>query len=62
MPVPESSRCLVDYYRCPPEFVRLEVRSPQSSTPGYFRFGEETTCYGRMAGQAAGAFSRRFAA
>lgn len=51
MPVPESSRCLVDYYRCPPEFVRLEVRSPQSSSPGYFRFGEETTCFGRMAGR-----------
>ncbi len=51
MSVPESSRCLVDYYRCPPEFVRLEVRPPQSSTPGYFRFGEETTCFGRVAGR-----------
>ncbi|MGA8530258.1 MAG: hypothetical protein WB622_11125 [Acidobacteriaceae bacterium] len=51
MSVPESSRCLVDYYRCPPEFVHLEVRSPQSSAPGYFRFGKETTCFGRMAGQ-----------
>jgi hypothetical protein len=51
MSVPESSRCLVDYYRCPAEFVHLEVRAPQSNTPGYFRFGEETTCFGRMAGQ-----------
>jgi hypothetical protein len=49
MSVPESSRCLVDYYRCPPEFVHLEVRPPQSRTPGYFRVGEETTCFGRMA-------------
>ncbi|HEY1809247.1 MAG TPA: hypothetical protein VGG42_11835 [Acidobacteriaceae bacterium] len=52
MSVPASSRCLIDYYRCPAEFVRLEVRSPQSSAPGYFRFGEDTTCYGRVAGQA----------
>lgn len=49
--VPDSSRCLVDFYRCPPEFVRLEVRAPQSSAPGYFRFGGESICYGRIAGQ-----------
>ncbi|MGA7522130.1 MAG: hypothetical protein WBW84_06590 [Acidobacteriaceae bacterium] len=51
MSIPENSRCLVDYYRCPPEFTCLQVQNPRSSTPGYFRFGEEATCFGRMAGQ-----------
>ncbi|HEX3985029.1 MAG TPA: hypothetical protein VHX13_00355 [Acidobacteriaceae bacterium] len=31
--------------------MHLEVRTPQSNTPGYFRFGEETTCFGRIAGR-----------
>lgn len=48
--VPDSSRCLVDYYRCPPELLHLEVRAPRSSAPGYFRFGEDATCFGRTAG------------
>lgn len=51
MLISESSRCLVDYYRCPPQLTRLKVRSPQSSSSGYFRLGEETTCFGRIAGQ-----------
>lgn len=50
MSVPESSRCLVDYYRCPPELVHLEIRAPRSGARGYFRFGGETICFGRMAG------------
>lgn len=29
----------------------MEVRSPQSSYSGYFRLGEQTTCFGRIAGQ-----------
>jgi len=51
MSVPESSRCVVDYFRCPPELVHLEIGKRLSSTAGYFRFGEETTCFGRVAGR-----------
>lgn len=51
MSVPESSRCLVDYYRCPPELVHLEIGEPASRAVGFFSFGDESTCFGRMAGQ-----------
>jgi hypothetical protein len=39
-------RALVDYYRCPDGFVRLALAGELSSSPGYFRFGAETVCYG----------------
>ena len=39
--------CIVQYYRCPENFVRLKLREPLSGTKGYFRFGSSTMCYGR---------------
>jgi peptidoglycan/xylan/chitin deacetylase (PgdA/CDA1 family) len=42
--------CIVQYYRCPENFVRLRLREPLSKTSGYFKFGSSTTCYGRCSG------------
>jgi glycosyltransferase involved in cell wall biosynthesis len=42
--------CLVEYYRCPESYVRLNPRGPLSERSGYFEFGAGTTCYGRCAG------------
>jgi hypothetical protein len=39
--------CIVQYYRCPENFVRLKPREPLSETTGYFRFGASTMCYGK---------------
>jgi hypothetical protein len=38
------------YYRCPESYVRLSLRMPLSESNGYFKFGSDTTCYGRCAG------------
>ena len=40
-------RALIDYYRCPEEFVRLGLAGDLSPDAGYFRFGPETVCYGQ---------------
>ncbi len=42
--------CLVDYYRCPEQYVRLSSQGSASATAGYFRFGEEAICYGQYVG------------
>ncbi|MGA8110591.1 MAG: hypothetical protein WB974_14215 [Acidobacteriaceae bacterium] len=34
------------YFRCPEQYVRLAVREPSGSDPGYFRFGPDITCFG----------------
>ena len=41
-------RTLLEYYRCPPEFVKMSPAGPLSSDSGYFRFGT-SVCYGRSA-------------
>lgn len=41
---------LVEYYRCPASFVSCELSGPVSADAGYFRFGENSICYGRTAG------------
>lgn len=41
---------LLEYYRCPEELVRLAIQPKLSQEPGFFRFGSETTCYGRVSG------------
>ena len=46
----QANDCLVDYYRCPESYVRLNPREPLSEQSGYFDFGAGTTCYGRCAG------------
>jgi len=38
------------YYQCPQQYVRISVKEGASSTTGYFRFGEGSTCYGRLWG------------
>lgn len=49
----EPHRTLVDYYRCPEEFVHFLSSSAPGSQPGFFRFGPEAICYGSLNGRAA---------
>jgi hypothetical protein len=42
------NRTLVDYYRCPEEFVCCVLDGEPSSDLGYFRFGSKAICYGRI--------------
>ena len=44
---------LVESFRCPEELCSFELASELSRDPGYFRFGEDTICYGRCIGQPA---------
>jgi hypothetical protein len=39
-------RALVDYYRCPEEFVKMSLVGELSADSGYFRFGPQI-CYGQ---------------
>jgi hypothetical protein len=49
--IPEHSDRLAqavnDHYRCPENFFDFVLSGPSSSDQGYFRFGSNTTCYGR---------------
>jgi hypothetical protein len=38
---------LVDYFRCPDQFVRLELDGVLSSEMGYFQFAPDTICWGQ---------------
>lgn len=38
---------LTEHYRCPDEFLSLELNGQLSADSGYFRFDEGTVCYGR---------------
>lgn len=40
---------LTDQYRCPESFTNYRTDGSLSSTPGYFRLGSDTVCYGRTA-------------
>ena len=40
---------LVDYYRCPESFANVELKGRLSDDTGYFRFGQDTICYGHSA-------------
>ncbi len=42
--------CLAQYYRCPEQYVRFKTKKPLPANSGYFRFGEETICYGSYYG------------
>ena len=37
----------LEYYRCPEEYSRFVTEMNSRVTPGYFRFGPETVCFGR---------------
>lgn len=39
-------KCVSQYYRCPEVYVRFAQSGSFSEKGGYFRFGEEATCYG----------------
>ena len=40
---------LVDHYCCPADFIEFELTNSLSDEEGYFRFGQNTICYGRSA-------------
>jgi hypothetical protein len=50
-----ASRVLTDYYRCPANVARCVDVERQAARPGYFRLGEDTICYGRLAAGGAAA-------
>ena len=39
---------LIDYYRCPETLADFQVAGKVLEDPGYFCFGPETICYGRL--------------
>ena len=41
------SQAVQDRYRCPADLLEWELGGSLSRDEGYFRFGEETTCFGR---------------
>ena len=44
------SQPLIDYYRCPAEYVHFTTSPALGDDSGFFRFGSRNTCYGRCAG------------
>ena len=42
---------LAEYYRCPEEYCSFALLGALSAKPGYFRFGNDTICYGRYIGR-----------
>jgi hypothetical protein len=44
-----AGQVLSDYYRCPEYLARCLGVERQSGRAGYFRLGEDTICYGRLA-------------
>ena len=49
MPLMNSS--LTDYYRCEASLARFTLDGELTSDEGYFRFGPDTTCFGRLSRQ-----------
>jgi hypothetical protein len=47
--VGEKEDVLTSYYRCPASLGRSLSVQRQSERPGYFRLGDDTICYGRLA-------------
>jgi len=41
-------RTIVEYYRCPETLADFQISGKVFDAPGYFRFGPETICYGRL--------------
>lgn len=42
-------QALIDRYRCPESLVKFDLVGSLSGEAGYFRFGQDTICYGRSA-------------
>jgi hypothetical protein len=44
------NKCLLDYYRCPPRYLKLAQQGTLPERKGYFRFGPDAVCYGKYSG------------
>ena len=42
-----ANEVLADYYRCPPNLLQFLPVPPSDRRRGFFRFGQDTLCYGR---------------
>lgn len=42
-------QAIIDYYRCPEDYVRLALKGNPSPKSGFFRFHPDITCYGECA-------------
>ena len=51
------NRCVSDYYRCPPRYLKLAQRGRLPEQRGFFRFGSDAICYGRYTGETVSAFT-----
>ena len=40
------NKAIVEYYRCPEQFVEFRLAGQLSPDSGYFQFGQDTVCYG----------------
>src|SRR6267142_468629 len=47
---------LIHYFRCPERNIRVASKEPLSTRSGYFKFGNEATCYGNYYGCEAAEF------
>jgi len=45
------SSCLSDYYRCPERYEKIALKGPFSEPGGFFRFGGDTVCFGKLSGR-----------
>jgi hypothetical protein len=41
---------ITQYYRCPERYIRFNTKGELSEECGYFRFGPNVVCYGRLSG------------
>lgn len=41
------NQAFLDHYRCPEQFANFSLEGELSQQSGYFRFGDDTVCYGR---------------
>lgn len=41
------NEAVIDHYRCPQDLIDIVSSGPLSSSAGFFRFGQNGTCYGR---------------
>ena len=41
------NRPVIDYFRCPENFLQFQLAGPLSADSGFFSFGPQTICYGR---------------
>src|SRR2546425_44616 len=47
-PISAMNRAIIDYYRCPENLADFQPAGSVLQDPGYFCFGPETICYGRL--------------